>query len=618
METSTVLSLIAAAVFAGLIAFVMTPPIRALARKIGAIDVPADTRRMHTAPIPRMGGMAIFLGFMLASVLFAESSPVLLSIWLGGLIIVVMGVIDDVVQLHPIIKFLVQIAAALVVVAHGLRIDFIRFGDYYLVFDEAAIPMTVLWIVLVTNAMNLIDGLDGLSCGIAAITSLSLTIVMFLRGDTVSALLTAILFGSCMGFLPFNRYPARIFLGDTGSQFLGFLLSVLTLSGLFKMHTVISFFVPVAIFALPLFDTTFAFFRRLFHGKNPFKGDRGHLHHRLIDLGYSQKETVAILHTICGILGIAAIAYSLGKAEQAGYIIIASALILLVYLFLLHPTKKAEAAEQPIGAASADIAEPCASASADEEAPRATSPTALADAPADDDSTEIIPSPARASHTDEPTLRESMQAAGLSYEKHAPKAPIADHACDEPAADDADEIDNIETEDAATEIPCDPLCEEPSDPEPIPDRLETSEQAPLSEPDPEPDTVLSAIFGTDDHREEASEQPSVALPDEPAWEDDLSSSFADPSASSPALSAIASDPLPPLPLPDEDSEPSEETDEPELILPHRLQAELERSDAESIPADTYLQLEENALHPRRRHPRPVRQVRTTEKTNRKR
>lgn len=569
METSTVLSLIAAAVFAGLIAFVMTPPIRALARKIGAVDVPADTRRMHTVPIPRMGGMAIFLGFMLASVLFAESSPVLLSIWLGGLIIVIMGVIDDVVQLHPIIKFLVQIAAALVVVAHGLRIDFIRFGDYYLVFDEAAIPMTVLWIVLVTNAMNLIDGLDGLSCGIAAITSLSLTIVMFLRGDTAFALLTAILFGSCMGFLPFNRYPARIFLGDTGSQFLGFLLSVLTLSGLFKMHTVISFFVPVAIFALPLFDTTFAFFRRLFHGKNPFKGDRGHLHHRLIDLGYSQKETVSILHTICGILGVAAIAYSLGKTEQAGYIIIASALILLVYLFLLHPTKK-EAAAAP------------------------------------------------------------EQAAVLSYEDHAQKAPSAERTDDVPAADETDDVDAADdrtAEDASAGIPSDSHCEESCDLPPISDRSETPAPAPLPETDPETvtdfaseTTVTYARSDADIDQEAAHENISDAEPDEP-FAEDLPSSFEEAIAPPPSFSALASDSLPPpsLPLPDEESEPSEVNDAPQPILPHRLQTEQEQAEGEeTILEDTYLQFEENALHPRRRHPRPVRQVRAAEKTDRKR
>ncbi len=340
MDTNTILILVIASVLSGVIAFVMTPPIRALAKRVGAVDVPEDSRRMHKKPIPRMGGLAIFLGFTAASFLFAQISSTLLAIWLGGLIIVAMGVIDDIFRVHPFVKFLIQIAAALIVVAHGLTIDFIRVFDYYIVFDAAAIPVTVIWIVCLTNAMNLIDGLDGLASGIAAIASLSLTVVTFLKGDSASALLFAVLFGACVGFLPFNRYPAKVFMGDTGSQFLGFLLAVLSLSGLFKMHAVISFFVPAVIFALPLFDTTFAFFRRLFTGKNPFHGDRGHLHHRLIDLGYTQKETVSILHAICGVLSISAILFSLKMNTAAGYTLIISALILWIYLFLMHPRKK--------------------------------------------------------------------------------------------------------------------------------------------------------------------------------------------------------------------------------------------------------------------------------------
>jgi UDP-GlcNAc:undecaprenyl-phosphate GlcNAc-1-phosphate transferase len=180
-----------------------------------------------------------------------------------------------------------------------------------------AYPLTVFVILLIVNAMNLIDGLDGLACGVSAISSLSLLIVVLLHGDLVSTVLCAIMLGACLGFLPFNSNPARIFMGDTGALFLGYSFAVLSVQGVFKLHAVLSFLVPLMIFALPLFDMIFAIVRRLCAGKSPFAADRGHIHHRLIDMGFTQKQSVAIAYVLTGILGLAAVLLTVSGAMKA-------------------------------------------------------------------------------------------------------------------------------------------------------------------------------------------------------------------------------------------------------------------------------------------------------------
>jgi len=299
-----------ALILAGLIAFTTTPFVRLFAYKIGAIDVPRDNRRMHKHPIPRLGGLAIFTAFTVTTMLFCDYSPIMPVLWFGGLVIVVLGVLDDVFRLNALLKLVVQIAVAFIPVSQGFTIEYINFFGKYINFGVFAIPVTVLWVVGLTNAINFIDGLDGLSCGISAICSLSLFFVTLVMAEPESALLTAILAGSCLGFLPFNTNPAKIFMGDTGALFLGYILAVLSIGGLFKFHAVMSFMVPLSIFALPIFDTVFAVFRRILHGKSPFAPDRGHLHHRLIDMGFNQKQSVYILYSICGILGISAVLFT--------------------------------------------------------------------------------------------------------------------------------------------------------------------------------------------------------------------------------------------------------------------------------------------------------------------
>ena len=301
---------IIAVICAALLAYCLTPPVRVLAYRLGAVDVPTDGRRMHKKPIPRLGGMAIFLSFLITSLIFCKMSPGVFSICVGGFLICVLGLLDDIYRLHWAIKLVVQVVAATIAALNGVRLEQINFGGSYISFGLWSIPLTVLWIVGLSNAINLIDGLDGLACGVSAICSFSLVGVMLLMGDFQSALLTAILSGACIGFLPFNRNPARIFMGDTGALFLGYALAILSVEGVFKLHTIISFAMPISIFAIPLFDTVFAFFRRILHGKSPFSADRGHLHHRLVDMGFTQKESVGILYAACGIMGLVAVTFT--------------------------------------------------------------------------------------------------------------------------------------------------------------------------------------------------------------------------------------------------------------------------------------------------------------------
>ena len=301
---------LSAVLCAALLSYALTPPVRVLAFLIGAVDVPTDDRRMHIKPTPRIGGLAIFVGFAVSSLVFARLNSTLAAILIGGMILVILGIVDDVYRLGPWIKFLIQIFAAGVPVYFGIIIDHVTIFGRMIQFGVFSIPITILWIVGITNAINFIDGLDGLACGVSGIMSLSILGVVLIHGDYGSALITAILAGACFGFLPFNTNPARIFMGDTGALFLGFTLSVLSVQGVFKLHTVLSFLIPIALFALPLMDTVFAIIRRLTRKESPFNGDRAHLHHKLVDLGFTQREAVRILYSVCGILGLVSIIFS--------------------------------------------------------------------------------------------------------------------------------------------------------------------------------------------------------------------------------------------------------------------------------------------------------------------
>lgn len=310
MNTTQLISVIATAIAAFLLSLLFTPAVRVLAIKIGAVDVPKDDRRMHNTPMPLIGGLAIFLSFVLVALIFVEPSPMLTTIMVGGFALIVIGVIDDIFAVNAVIKLIVHIAASLLAIYEGVIIENINIFGRTIEFGVMSYPVTILWIVALINAFNLIDGLDGLSCGVCSISCFSLFIISTTMNSPVCSLLAVILFGACVGFLPYNFHPAKIFMGDTGAYFLGFVLAIISIEGLFKISTIISFILPVTIFALPLVDTAFAFLRRLFGGKNPFSPDKRHLHHRLIAMGLSQKETVLTLYAISTLFGVIAIIHT--------------------------------------------------------------------------------------------------------------------------------------------------------------------------------------------------------------------------------------------------------------------------------------------------------------------
>lgn len=331
----TVIALICAA----LTAYTVTPPVRLLAYRIGAIDVPTDGRRMHEKPTPRIGGLAIFIAFTLATMVFCEHSPILYAIWTGGAVLVGLGIIDDIFRLPAVFKLAIQLgAAAIPVLAFGIRIDYINVFGHMIRFGAFAVPVTLVWITCLTNAINLIDGLDGLACGVSAITSLSMFGATLIHGDMASAMITAVLVASCFGFLPYNRNPARIFMGDTGALFLGYTLSIISVQGLFKMSALLSFLVPLSIFALPILDTVVAATRRVVTGHSPFRADRGHFHHRLVDMGFSHKEAVTLLYAISGLLGLIAVIYTSATHDKGSMwrtvIISGAAVVILLLIFL--------------------------------------------------------------------------------------------------------------------------------------------------------------------------------------------------------------------------------------------------------------------------------------------
>ncbi len=301
---------------AAVLSFAVTPLVKRLAQKVGAMDVPTDGRRMHHHPIPRMGGLAIFIAFLASVLIFAypEIDREIRGILLGAVIIVILGVLDDIITLHAGLKFVVQILAAVLVVLHGCRIE--HFMGLHLA-DWLSYPVSVVWIVAITNAVNFIDGLDGLAAGVSAISAGAMLVVALLVGDFMSAVMLAAIVGACVGFIPYNFNPAKIFMGDTGSTFLGFMLSTISIYGLFKMYAIISFAVPFLVLGLPIFDICFAVVRRVSHGQSPMHADRGHVHHRLIDMGFSQKQAVAISYMLSAILGMAAVVLTNDGETQA-------------------------------------------------------------------------------------------------------------------------------------------------------------------------------------------------------------------------------------------------------------------------------------------------------------
>lgn len=346
------------------VSFLASPIVKNFAYKVGAIDVPKDARRMHKKPIPRLGGLAIFLGFMVSVILFVpiRGDREMQSILLGAVVIVVLGVVDDIMALPAMLKFLVQIAAALIPALNGVVIQAVSnpniFSDEaYWVFGWLSIPVTVLWIVAVTNSVNLIDGLDGLANGVSAISATTVLVIALLASEAQVALVMAALVGASVGFMPYNQNPAKMFMGDTGATFLGFILATMSIQGLFKFYAVISFVVPFLILGLPIFDTAFAFIRRIAHGQSPMHADRSHIHHRLIDMGLNQKQAVATLYVLSAILGLSAVVLTTGGEGKAMMLFAALCIVAIVAARVVFPREVTEELHEEIEELKEEIGE---------------------------------------------------------------------------------------------------------------------------------------------------------------------------------------------------------------------------------------------------------------------
>ncbi|MGG4440103.1 glycosyltransferase family 4 protein [Brevibacillus fortis] len=320
-----------------IISFIATPYVKNLAVKVGAVDAP-NQRKVHTRIMPRMGGLAIYIGYLVAFFLFVPYTSLseMLGIFIGSTIVMVVGMLDDKYQLSPKWKLLGQlVATAIVVVPFGLKIGVVNlpysgsidFSSGWLFW--LAIPITMFWIVGVTNAVNLIDGLDGLSAGVSAIAAGTMGVMALLMDDYKVATYCFVLLGAILGFLYFNFHPARLFMGDTGSLFLGFNLAALSIMG-FKEALFVSFIIPIVVLGVPLWDTFFAIVRRIVNKKPISSPDKGHLHHCLLNMGLSHRSTVLTIYSISIFFGMMAIL--LTKTTKWTTIIVMVALLIVIHL----------------------------------------------------------------------------------------------------------------------------------------------------------------------------------------------------------------------------------------------------------------------------------------------
>ncbi|PFA67339.1 undecaprenyl-phosphate alpha-N-acetylglucosaminyl 1-phosphate transferase [Bacillus sp. AFS015802] len=311
---------------------ILTPLVKMLAFKIGATDRP-NQRKVHQKIMPRLGGLAIFLSFVLGVIILQPENVYSTAILAGAAIIVVTGMLDDMIELSAKYKLLGQIIAALLVVVWGgAQVEFINlpFGGQ-IEFGFMSIPLTIIWIVGVTNAINLIDGLDGLAAGVSSIALITIAGMAVIMGDTFVAVMASILLVSTIGFLFYNFHPAKIFMGDTGALFLGYMISVLALLG-FKNITVVSLIIPVIILGVPISDTFYAIIRR-FVNKQPLSApDKSHLHHCLLRMGYSHKQTVLIIYAIAALFGLAALIFS--QSTVWGSLIFIAVLLFAIQIFV--------------------------------------------------------------------------------------------------------------------------------------------------------------------------------------------------------------------------------------------------------------------------------------------
>ena len=309
------------------------PVIKKIAAHIGAIDIP-DKRKVHKKPMPRLGGLGIYCGFLLGYMIFGEQTEMMNSVLIGSFVLIITGIIDDIKPLKAKYKIIGQLLAALIVTIYGgILLKDISFFGYDMTFTWSSYPITILFILGCINCMNLIDGLDGLAGGISSIFFLTIGIIAYAQGRTGLTLsLTFIMLGSTLGFLLHNFNPAKIFMGDTGSMFLGFIISVVTLLG-FKSIITSSIIIPLFILIVPILDTTCAIIRRKLKGESISAPDKSHFHHQLLRRNFGVKGTVLSIYLITALFSTASIIWLLVD-NKIGYTIYAI-LMLLLMIFVI-------------------------------------------------------------------------------------------------------------------------------------------------------------------------------------------------------------------------------------------------------------------------------------------
>ncbi|MGQ9497464.1 MAG: MraY family glycosyltransferase [Desulfotomaculales bacterium] len=312
------------------VGYLLTPVVGRLAGKLGALDVP-DARKLHTRPVPRLGGLAVYLAFLAGLLAFGPAGREIWGLVVGASLIVVLGTLDDIYDLPAKVKLAGQIAAAAAVIPFGLQVEFVTnpLNGGLIHLGWWGIPVTVFWLVAVTNALNLIDGLDGLATGTAVIAAATLAAVAWTEGHTAAVALALIVGAAALGFLRHNFYPAKIFLGDSGSMLLGFVLAATAVIGLTKSTTALSLIIPILILGIPLFDTTLAVVRRCYRRRPIFNPDRGHLHHRLLDAGLTHRRAVLVVYGVDAVLGVSAILLTVLSTDQGVVLLVLLAVTLL-------------------------------------------------------------------------------------------------------------------------------------------------------------------------------------------------------------------------------------------------------------------------------------------------
>ncbi len=315
------------------LSFFFTPVARKLAFKLDVLDIPKDDRKVHKEPIPYLGGAAIYASAILTMLIFSDLDKTAISIMLGGTVVFFVGLIDDIKDISPRVKLAGQIIAALIAVYGGARINYITnpLPGYDVIYLEyLTIPISVLWIVGITNTINLIDGIDGLASGVATISASTMMFIAAISGFDFILVECAVVAGASLGFLPYNFNPAKIFMGDTGALFLGYMLAVISILGVMKIVTSATIIIMILVLGIPLFDTSFAIIRRIRNKKPIMEADRGHVHHRLLAKGFTQRQTVLILYIVSIIFGAAAI-FLADSEPLEGSLVIGAVSVIIVY-----------------------------------------------------------------------------------------------------------------------------------------------------------------------------------------------------------------------------------------------------------------------------------------------